>query len=256
MSSSVFTSAVNMSFVCSARSAGVSISRRVVLKPATMASRSASSPRKFGSMRGAASGSAEPRLTLPRLFGLSRQTWQEKPVPRWRLRPWSSTIAMPKCSWMSGTSRSGRVFRKPPHSAKLVVIGPRRSRRYCAMPRNSRGRPFQRRAEEVRVVGHVAEDEIRMVLQVLSDARQVMHAGNAVLRQSALSPTPDSMQQLRRLERAGGQDHLAPRADRLCLLALHIFDADRALALEQDVRGACANVSTRRLVRLSICGCT
>ena len=42
------------------------------------------------------------------------------------------------------------------------------------------------------------------------------------------------MQQLRGLERAGGDDHLAPRADLLELLALAVFDADRALALEQD----------------------
>jgi len=49
--------------------------------------------------------------------------------------PWgTSSIAMTKCNWMSGTSRSGRVFRKPPHSATFEVIGPRRSRRYCPMP--------------------------------------------------------------------------------------------------------------------------
>ena len=87
MSSSVCTPSVNMSFFCKARSAGVSISRRVVLKPATMLSRSSASPRKFGSITGAASGSALPSETLPRLFGRSRQTWQENPVPRWRLRP-------------------------------------------------------------------------------------------------------------------------------------------------------------------------
>ena len=78
--------------------------------------------------------------TLPRLFGRSTQTWQVKPMPRWRLRPWSSASAMPKCNWMSGTSRSGRVFRKPPHSAKFEVIGPRRSRRYWPMARNRRGK--------------------------------------------------------------------------------------------------------------------
>ena len=102
-------------------------------------------------------------------------------MPQWRLRPWSSAIAMPKCSWMSGMSRSGRVFRKPPHSAKFEVIGPRRSRRYWPIARSSRGRALQREAVEVRIVGHVAEHEIRMVLQVLSDARQMMHAGDAVL---------------------------------------------------------------------------
>ena len=42
------------------------------------------------------------------------------------------------------------------------------------------------------------------------------------------------LQQLRGLERAGGNDHLAPRADLLQLLALAVFDADGALAFEQD----------------------
>ena len=87
MSSSLCTPSVNISFFCNARSAGVSISRRVVLKPATMVSRSSASPKKFGSITGAANGSALPSETLPRLFGRSRQTWQVKPVPRWRLRP-------------------------------------------------------------------------------------------------------------------------------------------------------------------------
>ena len=88
MSSSVRTPSVNMSFFCSARSAGVSISRRVVLKPATMVSRSAGIAEEIRiDHAAAANGSALPSATLPRLFGRSRQTWQEKPVPRWRLRP-------------------------------------------------------------------------------------------------------------------------------------------------------------------------
>ena len=44
-------------------------------------------------------------------------------------------------------------------------------------------------------------------------------------------------QQLRRLERAGRKDHLAPGANLLGLLALPVLDADRALALEQDAGG-------------------
>ena len=40
---------------------------------------------------------------------------------------------------------------------------------------------LQREAVEIRIVGHVAEHEIRMVLQILPDSRQVMHAWNAVL---------------------------------------------------------------------------
>ena len=92
-------------------------------------------------MAGGLVGSALASQTLPRLFGRSRQTWHEKPVPQRGLRPWSSTIAMQKCSWMSGTARSARVFRKPPHSATFDVIGPRRSRRYCAMPLKIRAMP-------------------------------------------------------------------------------------------------------------------
>ena len=49
------------------------------------------------------------------------------------------------------------------------------------MARNSRGIAFSERAVEVRIVRHVAKDEIRMVLQILPDAGQMMYAGNAVL---------------------------------------------------------------------------
>src|SRR5258708_8037541 len=58
MSSSFSTPAVNTSEVCSAFSAGASSSRFVILKPATMVSMSASSPRKLGSIAGGAIGSA------------------------------------------------------------------------------------------------------------------------------------------------------------------------------------------------------
>ena len=164
----------------------------------------------------------------------------------WRLRPWSSTIAMPKCSWMSGTSRSGRVFRKPPHSAKFEVIGPRRSRRYWRdRPQAAAACRSSESAGEVRIVRHVAEDEIRMVLQVLPDAGQMMHARDAVLAKRGAIADARQHQQLRRLERAGGDDHLAPRADLLGLLALPVFDADRALALEQDAGGVRAGLDAQ-----------
>jgi hypothetical protein len=40
---------------------------------------------------------------------------------------------------------------------------------------------LHREAVEVRIVRQVAKDEIRMVLQIMPDAGQMMHAGNAVL---------------------------------------------------------------------------
>src|SRR5215510_3078828 len=47
---------------------------------------------------------------------------------------------------------------------------------------------------------------------------------------------------MRRLKRAGGEDHLAPGAQHLLLLALHVLDADGALALEDDARGLRQNL--------------
>src|SRR3954469_8111403 len=42
---------------------------------------------------------------------------------------------------------------------------------------------------------------------------------------------------MRALERAGSDDDLTPRADLLQFLALAVFDADGALAFEQDAGG-------------------
>jgi len=58
---------------------------------------------------------------------------------------------------------------------------------------------------------------------------------------------------LRALESAGGKDHFAPGADLPDLLALPVFDADRALAFEQDARGVRIGLE-RKLGRLSMNG--
>jgi hypothetical protein len=75
-----------------------------------------------------------------------------------------------------------------------------------------------------------------MVLQVLSDARQMVQGADAVLGQHLPVADAGQHQQLRRLECAGRDDHLAPGAELLALVATEIFDADCALALEQDAR--------------------
>ena len=123
-------------------------------------------------------------------------------MPQRGLRPWSSTIAMQKCNWISGTSRSGRVLRKPPHSATFEVIGPRRSRRYCAMPLKIARDAAERQAGEVRRVRREAEHEVRMILQVLPDAGQMMHGRDAVFGERCRVADPRQHQKLRRLERA------------------------------------------------------
>src|SRR5262249_6190453 len=75
-----------------------------------------------------------------------------------------------------------------------------------------------------------------MVLQIFSRARQMMHARNAVLGKRGGIADACKHEELRRLERPGSQDHLAAGAQHLLLLALGVFDADGALALEDDAR--------------------
>src|SRR5262249_39740787 len=94
-----------------------------------------------------------------------------------------------------------------------------------------------RQAGKIGSVGGEAEHEIRMILQVLADAWQVMHAGDAMSAEGSGVADARQHQQFRRLERAGGEDDLAPCAKLLLLLPLHVFDGDGALALEQDARG-------------------
>ena len=64
---------------------------------------------------------------------------------------------------------------------------------------------------------------------------------------------------MRRLERAGGDDDLAAGADLLGLVALPVFDADRAFAFEQDTArlriGFDPQIGTRGHVRMDIGPC-
>ena len=239
------TPSVNMSYFCNARSAGVSSSRRVILNPATMVSRSSASPKKFGSISGRRHriGAAERRRCRGSSAAAGRRGRRSR-CPSGACGRDRRPCAMQKCNWISGTSRSGRVFRKPPHSAKFDVIGPRRSRRYWPMPEHPRQR-LQRQAGEIRLVGHVAEHEIRMVLQVLSDAGQMMHAAMPCLPSAAASPTPDSISSCGVWN--APEETITSRRARICfsLLALAVFDADRALALEQDAGGVGAGLDAQ-----------
>ena len=65
------------------------------------------------------------------------------------------------------------------------------------------GDAAKRQAGEVRRVRGEAEYEIRMILQVLPDAGQMMRGRDAVFLQRRRVADPGEHQQLRRLERAG-----------------------------------------------------
>ena len=74
-----------------------------------------------------------------------------------------------------------------------------------------------------------------MILQVLPDAGQVMHGGDAMPAECGAVADAREHQQLRGLERAGGNDHLAPRADLLYFLALPVLACGRRAMVGSEV---------------------
>ena len=149
-----------------------------------------------------------------------------------------------------------------PRLQEAAAFGEIRGHRPAPLPailRDAAEQPRQaleRGAEEIRAVRHVAEDEIRMVLQILADARQMMHAGNAVLGQSAaLSPTPESISSCG--DWNAPEDRITSRRARIVFVSLPCtYSTPTARLPSNRMRVARANVSTRRLARLFICGCT
>ena len=98
----------------------------------------------------------------------------------------------------------------------------------------------ERRAQ--RVVGgdrlRAAEDHprLQMVLQVLADALERVVNGNAERLQQRGRTDARQLEQLRRLQRAGGEDHLPARGRGSLLAALSVGDAGRATIREHDAR--------------------
>src|SRR5258708_13332951 len=76
-----------------------------------------------------------------------------------------------------------------------------------------------------------------MILQVLSAPGQMMGGGDAVLCQRGAVADARKHQELRALKRAGGKDVSGAGANLPDILALPVFNTDRAFALEQDAGG-------------------
>ncbi len=89
-------------------------------------------------------------------------------------------------------------------------------------------------AGEVETGRGVAEHEIGMVLQVLPNPRQVEERFDSEPARVVCRSDSGQHQDLRGLQGAGADDHLAPRAKAAHNSALLVFDADRAAAVEQD----------------------
>ncbi len=80
-------------------------------------------------------------------------------------------------------------------------------------------------------------NRVHVIVQVPSDAGQVVHDFDAQLRQFTAGAHAREHQDLRRLQGASGHQHFVVRADLLCLAVAPELDAGRSLPLEQDARG-------------------
>ena len=81
------------------------------------------------------------------------------------------------------------------------------------------------------------QSQLQVILQVFAHTRQVAHERNPELRKQWRRPDARQLQQLRTLQRARAQQHLALRAHRVQLAILSIFDTHCVRALEQHARG-------------------
>ena len=85
----------------------------------------------------------------------------------------------------------------------------------------------------------------RVILEVLADMRIVMTDRNAESLQMVRRANPRKLEQLRAIDRTARQDHLPPRLCKMCLAALHIFDARYTHPLEDQSRHLRARLDTQ-----------
>ena len=111
---------------------------------------------------------------------------------------------------------------------------------------NGRRHTFSAGCTETGCVAQVLDVDLEVILQVLADARQVVHDRDAERLELARVPDAGELQQLRRVDRAAAEDDLL-RADHLRLAAVHDLDPDRARPLEDDPvhERAAANLEVR-----------
>ena len=91
----------------------------------------------------------------------------------------------------------------------------------------------------------IDDARVEVILQVLADPRQIVDHYDAVLLQQLSRPDPGKLQQLRRVDRAAREQHLAPRPGSAHDPVLRIFEAYCALALEQHAVRQCADLDAQ-----------
>lgn len=92
-------------------------------------------------------------------------------------------------------------------------------------------------AIEIWVVRRVTKHKVRVIMQVLADAGELMNYGDTVLTDLFARADTRQLEKLRSLKDTSAEDHLAPRAIHSRLILLAEFHAHRSFAFEDDARG-------------------
>ena len=82
----------------------------------------------------------------------------------------------------------------------------------------------------------ILEAHLEMILQIRADAGMIGNDGDAVLAQKLRGADAGELQNLRRVDRAGGEDHLARRMRDAHFAPDPIFDAFRTMTIEKNPR--------------------
>ena len=198
--------------------------------------------------RDAPSGSGEVMRTQPRLVGRRLATLAVKAGNGSSGSPNLGSVS----GWMwycrLGVSRLGSEPTKAPSWEGAMVIGPRRRKAYSSAKPARCTRLWKRSFMVLTPVHLVGAAHLQVVLQVLADAGELMHDVDAVLLQQGAGADARQLQDLRRADRAGGEDHLARRAELRCWPC---WRSTRPVTrLPSSIRrSTCARVSTFRLRR-------
>ena len=115
-----------------------------------------------------------------------------------------------------------------------MVIGPRRVSTYCAAKPARCSQALEALVHGLHARHLVGAADLQVVLQVLADARELVRHLDAERLQHRARPDARELQDLRRADGAGRQDHLARRLERAPLPVLAHDQPRHALAVEHQ----------------------
>ena len=130
--------------------------------------------------------------------------------------------------------RVGDLVVRADEAAALEVVRRARAAAEEPLQPDPRALPLlQRRLHGDRLLAAVLDVDLEVVLEVLADAGEVVHHVHAERLELARVADPRELEELRGVDRAAAEDHLAP-ADLAQLAALERLDADGAARFEED----------------------